>query len=81
MLYTESDLEKSMDKIETIHFHQVFIGIVFCIIDFVCTMRYFHLALTLACCCIINYLLTNLDYCSMHTLMAIIGIEPAVKAN
>ena len=23
MLYTESDLEKSMDKIETIHFHQV----------------------------------------------------------
>ena len=37
MLYTESDLEKSMDKIETIHFHQVFIGIVFCIIDFVCT--------------------------------------------
>ena len=28
MLYTESDLEKSMDKIETIHFHQVFIGIV-----------------------------------------------------
>ena len=37
MLYTESDLEKSMDKIETIHFHQVFIGFVFCIIDFVCT--------------------------------------------
>ena len=25
MLYTESDLEKSMDKIETIHFHQVLI--------------------------------------------------------
>ena len=37
MLYTESDLEKSMDKIETIHFHQVSIGIVFCIIDFVRT--------------------------------------------
>lgn len=57
MLYTESDLEKSMDKIETIHFHQVFVVIVLFMINFVCTLLapvlYFHLALTMAHCGII----------------------------
>lgn len=32
MLYTESDLEKSMDKIETIHFHQVYLHVYSCLL-------------------------------------------------
>jgi len=35
MLYTEKDLEKSMDKIETVNFHQVCISMIFIdVVDF-----------------------------------------------